>query len=221
VDRERRRVQLTVKKSLLRSTHPKLLRYGTHRPARYALPTRSVDAQQPNDSCVGPRPRAEDATPGMITLGTVVSAASYGCIVRFFNQVSALVPASQTGCVRTLGCGPAARALADRGRRRRRAVPAAHPPQQTARRAGGGPLLPRPDRHRAHHRGRPGEPADARHVPGAFRVQPQAGSHVDAHAGWRLRASHASTSWTARCPRAAGWARPRCPSSRRAATRRG
>jgi len=47
VDRERRRVQLTVKKSLLRSTHPKLLRYGTHRRVRYDLLTLAADAQQP------------------------------------------------------------------------------------------------------------------------------------------------------------------------------
>ena len=47
VDRERRRVQLTVKKSLLRSTHPKLLRYGTHRRVRYYLLTLAADAQQP------------------------------------------------------------------------------------------------------------------------------------------------------------------------------
>ena len=34
----------------------------------------------------------------MVTLGTIVATGTYGCIVRFFNGLSALVPANQTGC---------------------------------------------------------------------------------------------------------------------------
>ena len=42
---------------------------------------------------------ADDAAPGVVTMGVIVAVGAYGCVVRFFNGLSALVPVRETGCV--------------------------------------------------------------------------------------------------------------------------